>query len=262
MLTLGPTTITGVEFTIDPSTVQEPALFDRVILANHSQYLIQLRNGRLQHWLHPFMADIFEFDSHTQIVADPMLMDLVIPGAAQHFTATFLMPGEDQDAGAAYPCAMSVYVSPPLPSPEYWSMGKTGIALTNVEVMQTLNIVEGWGSASSSADHYTVPASKQLVIANIQLHGRPNAVPLLFEMRLRSGSTTAAALMLSVSSQPSQQIGAPTTGVVPGMIQTPFFGTRAMTIPAAGTIGVGALHGGGGAGSVDFFMVGTIENTT
>jgi hypothetical protein len=262
VLRLDPILITGATFSVLPSGGGQER-FASVVIVNHSQYLLQITNGGSYWTIHPFMADVIAYDpDFPSVDITPMLMDLPIPGSASHCTLTFYAPGELEGTGQSYPTSMSVYVSLPLPNPQLWTMGADSIALPGPEALLTgLRQVTGWdGAVATGQTSYTVPAGKQLVVANIQLNARPAVIGL--QVRLRSATTPAppdqTKAMITLSAATNAFFGGATAGIGQGFTQTPFFGTRSIVLPAGATICVSAAAGG--ATAIDLWLVGQLES--
>lgn len=105
MLTVGPVTVTATAFTVRPQTGNTTQLiFSRVVLSNHSQYLLEIRNGSIRAFLDPWTVNVFPYssDQDSDILCTPSLISTLIIGASSYLTAQFYQETEP-DIGVAFP---------------------------------------------------------------------------------------------------------------------------------------------------------------
>jgi hypothetical protein len=108
---VGPTTITGAVFTVEPPAAAGISVrdFDRVVLSNASPYLLQLANSGNRGWLQPFTANVYPYDPDTpQITVTPSLQGVVIVGNPTQLTAEFFRTGEPLD-NRTYPAPVQLF---------------------------------------------------------------------------------------------------------------------------------------------------------
>lgn len=110
---IGPTDIdvNGVPFDITfPADRQAPYRqpFDRVVINNHSPFLMHCQSGNFEQWIHPFMGDIMPFYHQSGKVHVTLELVGTIAGNPHHFCAEFYQKGEDI-LGRAYPAMMAQF---------------------------------------------------------------------------------------------------------------------------------------------------------
>jgi hypothetical protein len=119
MKILGPIDIAAAApFTIGPPPKEIMHDYDKVVVNNHSPYLLKLFNGAFQGWCHPFMGDLFPYDpsGDGKIYAEPELMG-TLAGNPHHFCVEYYEKDE-QVSGKSYPAMMAQFGSTLVDSPE------------------------------------------------------------------------------------------------------------------------------------------------
>lgn len=110
MQTIDPIVITGAKFTVEPRAQTAP-LYNRVVIANHSQYLLTVRTGLRTAYIQQFTVDVVEYDpSDPKVFFQPSLIEALISGVVSHCTVVFFEPGEELP-NSVYPASLPVYTS-------------------------------------------------------------------------------------------------------------------------------------------------------
>jgi hypothetical protein len=103
----GPVDLTGADQLLPQAPAPANELYDRVVINNHSPYLLQLTNGGNRGWIHPFMGDLFPYDPGADVLVSPNLMG-VLAGNPHHCCLEYYQPGEDIP-GKSYPSMMAQF---------------------------------------------------------------------------------------------------------------------------------------------------------
>jgi hypothetical protein len=113
MISVGPIDIdlSGVNFTIDPPVKQQLLGYDRIVINNHSPFLLKIHIGVYSGFVHPFMGDVFPFDPTQggKVFVEPELMG-VTTGNPHHFCAEYYEKDEPIQ-GPAYPAMMALFAT-------------------------------------------------------------------------------------------------------------------------------------------------------
>lgn len=108
MITVGPTTVTATPFEVVPPTSGVQLIFNRVVISNHSQYLLKIRNGPFTMFIDPWTVNIVPYAGENSSVIEitPSLIATLINGASSYLTAQFYRSDEDSES-TSYPSAIT-----------------------------------------------------------------------------------------------------------------------------------------------------------